>query len=102
MDPVVPTMKCSNLSQVQLSSKEQVCSASLLVTTSSTWLTTDHNIHTIDGLHTFYGMGMITAVSPAQRATSHVQWISVTETDIAAMAHVNIKTFSAPCGVETL
>jgi len=62
----------------------------------------DHNIHTIDGLHTFHGMGVIAAVTPAKRATALVPRISVTAADIAAVGRVNIKTFSSACGIETL
>ena len=51
----------------------------------------DHNTRTIDGLNTFYGMGMIARVTPRTDARRTVPRITVTQEDVAAVGRIKIK-----------
>ena len=51
----------------------------------------DHNTQTLDGLNTFHGMGMISAVTPGIKCTSRrIPRVTVTAEDAAAVAKVDI------------
>ena len=51
----------------------------------------DHNTQTLDGLNTFHGMGMISAVTPGIKCTSRrIPRVTVTAEDVAAVAKVDI------------
>ena len=51
----------------------------------------DHNTQTLDGLNTFHGMGMISAVTPGIKCTSRrIPCVTVTAEDVAAVAKVDI------------
>ena len=49
----------------------------------------DHNAQTLDGLNTFHGMGVISAVTPGIKCTSRViPRVTVTAEGVAAVAKV--------------
>ena len=53
----------------------------------------DHNICMLDGHYTFYGMGMIAAVTPAISRTGRIPRVSVAAEGIAAIEKINIEHF---------
>ena len=51
----------------------------------------DHNTQTLDGLNLFYGMGMISAVTPGIKCTSRIiLHEAVTAEDVAVVAKIDL------------
>ena len=55
-----------------------------------------HNTQTLDGLNTFYGIGMIKVVTPGIKCTSRrIRCVEVTAKDVAAVAKVGIHFYKS-------
>ena len=62
----------------------------------------DHNIDTLDGSGTFYGMGIIATKTPGTKCGKPVPRETVTDEDIAAVGRINIEYFKASTTVQPL
>ncbi|GFS26848.1 hypothetical protein ElyMa_007067800 [Elysia marginata] len=57
----------------------------------------DHDLRTLDGLNTFHGMGIITAVTPGTRRKKPIPRLSTTSADLTPLKSINVHFFPSTC-----
>ena len=56
----------------------------------------EHNVRTLDGSGAFYGLGIITAITPVIKQERLVLRLSVTARNVAVIGKINICYFNKP------